>query len=181
MSPPPATDARYTLTTSDDLLLCTGCGAQYEEDEETGKTECRVCEVSYNLLLESEMWYVCFAHHTYLRHLPTYHALGYTIYLMLHEHPHPISPLTHTIQDPRQFIPPSGQTFTTLGRLKAEGKYENIFEPNSEDSKVIEIHTKPKVRTFGPRGLLPITPTPIPTPNHILMDSGSLTRHNPSI
>jgi hypothetical protein len=33
------------LTTTDDLLLCTACGAQYEEDDGIGKSECRICEV----------------------------------------------------------------------------------------------------------------------------------------
>jgi hypothetical protein len=33
------------LDTTDDLLLCTACGAQYEVTEEQGLSECRVCEV----------------------------------------------------------------------------------------------------------------------------------------
>lgn len=51
-----------------------------------------------------------------------------------------------TTQDPRQFIPPPGQSFTTLGKLKAEGKYRNVFEKTSEDENVIEVWTEPKVR-----------------------------------
>ncbi len=33
------------LITSDDLLICNACGAQYDGDEKTGKDECRICEV----------------------------------------------------------------------------------------------------------------------------------------
>ncbi|KIV98031.1 hypothetical protein PV10_01724 [Exophiala mesophila] len=94
---------KYTLTTTDNLLLCNTCGAQYDVDESVGKSECRICE------------------------------------------------------DPRQFIPPTGQSFTTLGRLKSEGKYENVFERNEKDSKVIEIHTEPKF-AIGQRACLIQTP-----------------------
>jgi hypothetical protein len=33
------------LSTTDDLMVCTTCGAQYEVTEEQGLKECRVCEV----------------------------------------------------------------------------------------------------------------------------------------
>ncbi|KIW25759.1 uncharacterized protein PV07_08914 [Cladophialophora immunda] len=77
------------LTTSDDLLICCACGAQYEVDETTGKDECRICE------------------------------------------------------DPRQFVPPTGQAFTTLRKLH-EGPYRNVFEPCAHNDTVVEIHTEPK-------------------------------------
>lgn len=44
------TTADIKLTTSDELLLCTACGAQYEEDEAAGKSECRICEVCNSML-----------------------------------------------------------------------------------------------------------------------------------
>lgn len=34
------------LATTDDLVVCCGCGAQYDVDEQTGMDECRICEVS---------------------------------------------------------------------------------------------------------------------------------------
>ena len=39
-------DAAYpVLSTSNDLMVCTACGAQYEVTEEVGMDECRICEV----------------------------------------------------------------------------------------------------------------------------------------
>ncbi|OAL34109.1 hypothetical protein AYO20_06564 [Fonsecaea nubica] len=79
------------LSTSDDLLICCACGAQYDVCKDTGrdKDECRICE------------------------------------------------------DPRQFVPPSGQAFTTLRELK-EGPYANVFEVCDHNDTVVEIHTEPK-------------------------------------
>ena len=40
------TDASMpVLSTSDDLMICTACGAQYEVTEDVGMEECRICEV----------------------------------------------------------------------------------------------------------------------------------------
>ncbi|OCT46201.1 hypothetical protein CLCR_01182 [Cladophialophora carrionii] len=78
------------LITSNDLVVCRTCGAQYDVPERVGKTECRICE------------------------------------------------------DPRQFIPPSGHSFTTLGELITSQKYENVFEQCEWNDTVIEIHTEPK-------------------------------------
>lgn len=40
------TDApRPVLSTSNDLMICMACGAQYEVTEDVGMEECRVCEV----------------------------------------------------------------------------------------------------------------------------------------
>jgi hypothetical protein len=47
--------------------------------------------------------------------------------------------------DPRQFVPPSGQSFTTLELLWKSEKYRNVFEKVKEDEKVIEMWTEPKV------------------------------------
>lgn len=33
------------LSTTDDLVICCACGAQYEVTEEEGLNECRICEV----------------------------------------------------------------------------------------------------------------------------------------
>lgn len=33
------------LSTSNDLMMCTACGAQYEVTEDVGMEECRICEV----------------------------------------------------------------------------------------------------------------------------------------
>ena len=33
------------LSTSDDLVICAACGAQYEVTEDVGMESCRICEV----------------------------------------------------------------------------------------------------------------------------------------
>jgi hypothetical protein len=47
-------------------------------------------------------------------------------------------------QDPRQFVPPSGQSFTTLREMR-EGKYENRWKQDEVDKRVWSIWTEPKV------------------------------------
>ncbi|KAI1613067.1 beta-lactamase-like protein [Exophiala viscosa] len=78
------------LVTTDNLIVCNTCGAQYDVDESAGKDECRICE------------------------------------------------------DPRQFVPPEGQSFTTLAKLKDSGKYKNVFEQCKHNDTVTEIWTEPK-------------------------------------
>jgi len=80
--------AKAQLSTSDDLLICTACGTQYEVTSD--KSSCRICD------------------------------------------------------DPRQFVPPSGQSFTTLREMR-KGEYKNQFRQCREDEKVWEIWTEPKV------------------------------------
>ena len=55
--------------------------------------------------------------------------------------------------DPRQFVPPEGQSFTTLSKLREKG-HKNVFEKSEKDSKVYEIWTEPKVcfSTYGVLG-----------------------------
>ena len=77
------------LRTSDDLLICTGCGTQYSVT--SGKNECAVCD------------------------------------------------------DPRQFVPPGGQTFTTLAKMREE--YKNEWWQDSVNDKIWFCQTVPQVRT----------------------------------
>lgn len=42
------------LSTTDDLMICTACGAQYEVTEDVGMDECRICEVTKALLCDSK-------------------------------------------------------------------------------------------------------------------------------
>ncbi|KAI5847406.1 beta-lactamase-like protein [Morchella snyderi] len=55
--------------------------------------------------------------------------------------------------DPRQFVPPSGQTFTTLGDLKNSGKYRNKTARDPENSLITSIWTEPKF-AIGQRAFL---------------------------
>ncbi|KAI1809528.1 beta-lactamase-like protein [Poronia punctata] len=59
--------------------------------------------------------------------------------------------------DPRQYTPPTGQAFTTLGELRSQG-HENTFTPISVDpDNLIAINTQPKV-AIGQRAILVRTP-----------------------
>jgi glyoxylase-like metal-dependent hydrolase (beta-lactamase superfamily II) len=89
------------LVTSDSLLICCACGAQYEVDASSNKTSCRICD------------------------------------------------------DPRQYVPPSGQRFTTAQALRE--KHSNKIEPCPLNSSVYEIWTEPKFG-IGQRACLIRTP-----------------------
>ena len=95
------------LNTSDDLLICCACGAQYDVTEKEGRESCRICDV--HLLSRAS-----------------------------------VSSVLTRWQDPRQFVPPSGQAFTTLRKLREEG-YKNLFERTKRDEQVWEIWSEPKV------------------------------------
>ncbi|KAI1363894.1 beta-lactamase-like protein [Xylaria arbuscula] len=59
--------------------------------------------------------------------------------------------------DPRQYVPPSGQSFTTLNELR-NGEYTNVFTPLDVDPEhLIAIATQPKVG-IGQRAILVRTP-----------------------
>ncbi|KAF2723319.1 hypothetical protein K431DRAFT_344872 [Polychaeton citri CBS 116435] len=58
--------------------------------------------------------------------------------------------------DPRQFVPPQGQTWTSLGQMR--GKYENAWEQDEFDERVWSVWTKPKF-AIGQRAILIETPS----------------------
>ncbi|KAF2498257.1 hypothetical protein BU16DRAFT_579416 [Lophium mytilinum] len=58
-------------------------------------------------------------------------------------------------EDPRQYVPPGGQVWTTLGQLK--GKHENFLEQDPTDEKILFITTEPKCG-IGERAILLQTP-----------------------
>jgi hypothetical protein len=51
---------------------------------------------------------------------------------------------TYPPQDPRQFVPPSGHSFTTLGEMQRSGKYHNVFDQCEHNDTVLEVYTEPK-------------------------------------
>ncbi|KAK0731352.1 beta-lactamase-like protein [Lasiosphaeris hirsuta] len=53
--------------------------------------------------------------------------------------------------DPRQYVPPSGQSFSTLADLRAN--HRNEFHPNHRDPRLISIVTTPKF-AIGQRAIL---------------------------
>lgn len=60
--------------------------------------------------------------------------------------------------DPRQFTPPSGQSFTTLGSIKSSlAGYKNIFHRYEKDDRLTFIYTTPKF-AIGQRCILVRTP-----------------------
>lgn len=58
--------------------------------------------------------------------------------------------------DPRQFVPPTGQAFTTLAKLKAAG-HKNKWRQFEDDDRFWSIWTEPKV-AIGQRAILVKTP-----------------------
>ena len=57
--------------------------------------------------------------------------------------------------DPRQFVPPSGQSWTTLSRLR--GTHTNTIERDNIDDRIWSIYTIPKF-AIGQRAMLLETP-----------------------
>ncbi|KAK5637225.1 hypothetical protein RRF57_012937 [Xylaria bambusicola] len=56
--------------------------------------------------------------------------------------------------DPRQYVPPSGQSFISLDVLRSDGQYKNVFTPIDADPEhLIAIATEPKVG-IGQRAIL---------------------------
>lgn len=58
--------------------------------------------------------------------------------------------------DPRQYVPASGQSFTTMGKLQQSSEYNLVFK-QEEDPKVWSIRVEPNVG-IGQRALLIQTP-----------------------
>jgi hypothetical protein len=54
-------------------------------------------------------------------------------------------------QDPRQYVPPSGQSFTTLNKMQR--KYKNIWLQDEGDKRVWGVHTEPRVGIPNPERL----------------------------
>jgi hypothetical protein len=69
-------------------------------------------------------------------------------------------PLQHANPDcplqPRQFVPPTGQSFTTLAQMRKNG-YKNTFQKSDIDDRVFEIATEPSFG-IGQRACLLQTP-----------------------
>ncbi|KAI3394637.1 hypothetical protein diail_2501 [Diaporthe ilicicola] len=60
--------------------------------------------------------------------------------------------------DPRQFTPPSGQSFTTLGSMVSSlAAYKNVFRRHDKDDRLTFIYTTPKF-AIGQRCVLVRTP-----------------------
>jgi hypothetical protein len=56
--------------------------------------------------------------------------------------------------DPRQYVPPSGQSFTSLSSLlTSDQHYQNVFTPYPHDPRLISISTTPKF-AIGQRAIL---------------------------
>ncbi|GKU02760.1 metallo-beta-lactamase family protein [Fusarium langsethiae] len=61
----------------------------------------------------------------------------------------------HICDDPRQFVPPSGQSFSTLGELKKQ--FKNEWTKCPSDPNITFIHSTPKL-AIGQRAILIKTP-----------------------
>ncbi|KAL4909028.1 hypothetical protein BDW74DRAFT_187439 [Aspergillus multicolor] len=74
--------------------------------------------------------------------------------------------------DPRQYVPPTGQSWTTLRKLQssADTRYENIFTPDHvHGESLISIHTEPK-QAIGQRAYLCRTNIGATKPFNVLWD-----------
>lgn len=60
--------------------------------------------------------------------------------------------------DPRNYVPPSGQTFTTLTEARTANDQRNVFAPYEHDPRLISIRTVPKLG-IGQRAILVRTPS----------------------
>lgn len=96
--PPPGSMVAKT----DELLICTACGTQFDVDDRALLQRCRICD------------------------------------------------------DPRQFVPPTGQAFTTLAALKAAG-HKNEWKALDPDEKLWQIRSEPQI-AIGQRAILIKTP-----------------------
>jgi glyoxylase-like metal-dependent hydrolase (beta-lactamase superfamily II) len=108
---------------SEDLLICTACGTQFDEINPQKLTSCRICDD---------------------RMSPT--PLNVSL-LQAH--------LSNFISA-RQFVPLSGQAFTTLGAMK-NSSYTNKYKDFEFDSRITSIWTEPKF-AIGQRCILIRTP-----------------------
>ncbi|RDW81124.1 putative metallo-beta-lactamase domain protein [Aspergillus mulundensis] len=74
--------------------------------------------------------------------------------------------------DPRQYVPPTGQSWTTLRKLQTstDPSYKNIFTPDPlHGESLISIHTEPK-QAIGQRAYLCRTNTGSDKPFNVLWD-----------
>lgn len=90
--------ANSMTSNTENLLICTACGTQFDIEDGAILTRCRICD------------------------------------------------------DPRQFVPPTGQQFTTLAELR-KGNYVNKRKPFDFDERFISIWTEPKF-AIGQRAIL---------------------------
>lgn len=49
--------------------------------------------------------------------------------------------------DPRQFVPPEGQTFTTLAKLRQDG-HKNVWWQDKADPNIWSVMTEPNVHSL---------------------------------
>lgn len=120
-----------TLYATDDLLICKACGTQYDVTVTDVKSHCEICDVS----------------------LPTLPLFQYFSELKR------VAELCG--QDPRQFVPPSGQAWTTLAELRKEG-HRNLWKEDEVDARVLSIWTEKKVTLFLKNLFLLIYPFILP-------------------
>ncbi|CZT47013.1 related to metallo-beta-lactamase family protein [Rhynchosporium secalis] len=91
------------VSETDNLLICTACGTQFDEESRLLLTRCRICD------------------------------------------------------DPRQFVPRTGQSFTTMGELR-QGPYKNRWKKlDEEEDRLWMIYTEPQF-AIGQRAILIKTP-----------------------
>jgi glyoxylase-like metal-dependent hydrolase (beta-lactamase superfamily II) len=105
------------VSNTEQLLICTACGTQFDVENPALLNRCRICD------------------------------------------------------DPRQYVPATGQAFTTMAALKAPGKYSNMWRQFDGDERFWSIWTEPKF-AIGQRCILIRTPL-----GNVLWDCITLLDH----
>ncbi len=105
------------MIAADDLLVCSTCGTQFDVPAARPLRNCRVCDVSIGTSPPA------------------------STELLI------VAVADNAIQDPRQFVPPDGQQWTSLRGMK-EGNYKNKWTQDSVDKRVWYVQTEPKVSSL---------------------------------
>ena len=99
-----------TMATSEELLVCSACGTQFDASADRPLSNCRICDVGLQF------------------------PFGISTNV-----------LNFGLKDPRQFVPPQGQAWTSLKQLM-EDEHVNKWQRDTVDDRMWSIWTEPKVR-----------------------------------
>jgi len=126
-----ATTVMPSKLPGEDLALCPTCGTQYDVPLDKHPSKCTICEVG--LFQFSK--------------LPSSPEAKCSSICQLPQR----SENAHLPQDPRQYVPAAGQTWTSL--RKERGKHKNEWKQDAVDERIWSIYTDPKVHSIPLRSV----------------------------
>jgi hypothetical protein len=137
-----------TSPNNPDLLVCVACGTEFDQPADQPLENCVICDVSYpNRSFPS----------TSLAKQAPPSQLKLATQTNPSNHTHINHQLTNP-QDPRQYVPPSGQTWTSRSQISLN--HTNTFTPldtSNANCKLWSITTTPKF-AIGQRAVLILSP-----------------------